>query len=406
MDGSTTIAGGPADRVLRAPPDLPQASDRAAGVIVHANLEGESECAAENRALALRLSHHQFPVQVAPLRGQQLQPYSPSLQMLRRHLKYLLHDRLDLAESVLYQSGSPTSWNLDFYGRCRVGRAAFGTDRIPDGWAERCNSLDEIWLPSAFHAETFAASGVERSKIRVIPQAVDTEVFRPGRASLPLESVPAKSFRFLAIADGWLVSGIDTLVRGFIEAFSPDEDAALIIHCPPKCRGDSFIDFEAELIAFIEANLGKNLEDVPNIALLVGSLSEEDRAGLFVACHAFVQPARGESTGRHCLEALACQLPIIATDWGPLNDFLTVQNSFTVTTDGLVPTQPEEDELFAGHRWAEPNVDHLRHQMREVFENSEEAAFRAGRGRRDVIGRFEWNAVLPEWIRNFRRLLD
>jgi glycosyltransferase involved in cell wall biosynthesis len=218
--------------------------------------------------------------------------------------------------------------------------------------------------------------------------------------------VPAKSFRFLAIADGWLVSGIDTLVRGFIEAFSPDEDAALIIHCPPKRHGDSFIDFEAELIAFIEANLGKNLEDIPNIALLVGSLSEEDRAGLFVACHAFVQLARGESTGRHCLEALACQLPIIATDWGPLNDFLTVQNSFTVTTDGLVPAQPEEDELFAGHRWAEPNVDHLRHQMREVFENSEEAALRAERGRRDVIGRFEWNAVLPEWIRNFLRLLD
>jgi glycosyltransferase involved in cell wall biosynthesis len=287
-----------------------------------------------------------------------------------------------------------------------VGRTAFGTDRIPDGWAERCNSLDELWLPSAFHVETFAASGVERNKIRTVPQAIDTEVFRPGRTSLLLRSVPEKSFRFLAIAGGWLASGIDTLVRAFIEEFSLHEDVALTIHCSPKQSGDSFIDFESEVIAFIEANLGKNLEDVPNITLLIGSLSEEDRAGLFTASHAFVHAARAESTGRHCLEALACQLPIIATDWGPLNDFLTLQNSFTVTTDGLVPAKPEEDELFAGHGWAEPNVDHLRHQLREVFDNSAEAALRAERGRRNVISRFDWNAVLPEWIRNFQRLLD
>src|SRR5580704_19147918 len=191
-DSTTTTAADSADRRLTAPLDLSRA-----GVIVHANLQGESECAAENRALALRLLQHQFPIQVAPLRGQQLQSYSPSLQMLRRHLKYLLHDRLDLAESVLYQSGSPTSWNLDFYGRCRVGRAAFGTDRIPDGWAERCNDVDELWAPSEFHRETFAVSGVERSKIRVVPYAVDSDVFCPRRASLQLPGIPAKSFRFL-----------------------------------------------------------------------------------------------------------------------------------------------------------------------------------------------------------------
>src|SRR5580692_3685906 len=383
MSGTTTVSETPTDRWAAT------TRDRNAGVIVHADITGESELAAENRALALRLTQRQFPIQIAPLSGQQLNPHAPSLRTIGRHLRDLLHDRLELAESVLYQSGAPTSWNLDFYGRCRVGRTAFGTDRIPDGWADRCNSLDELWLPSEFHAETFAASGVERSKIRVVPTAVDSEVFRPGRASAQLRSVPAKSFRFVAIADRWLASGIDILVRAFIQEFSPEEDVALVIHCPLARCGDSFVDFEAEVIALIEANLGKNLENVPNIALLMGSLSEEDRGGLFVACHAFVQPARGESTGRHCLEALACQLPIIATDWGPLNDFLTVQNSFTVTTDGLVPAQPEEDELFAGHRWAEPNVDHLRHQMREVFENSEEAALRAQRGRREVIGRFE-----------------
>ncbi len=191
--------------------------------------------------------------------------------MLGRHLKILLHDRLDLAESVLYQSGAPTSWNLDFYGRCRVGRAAFGTDRIPDGWAERCNALDEIWLPSEFHARDLrrirrrAKQDSRRSRRPLTPKFSSRSSLRFNFAS-----VPAKSFRFLAIADGWLASGIDILVRAFIEEFSPDEDVALIIHCPPKRCGDSFIDFEAEVIALIEAKLGKNLEDVPNDRLVGG----------------------------------------------------------------------------------------------------------------------------------------
>ena len=325
--------------------------------------------------------------------------------MLGRHLKHLLHDRLDLAESVLYQSGAPSQWNLDFYGRCRVGRAAFGTDRIPDGWADRCNAVDELWLPSEFHRETFAVSGVERSKIRVISQAIDSGVFCPNRPSLQLRGVPEKSFRFLAIADGWLTSGIDILIRAFIEEFSPDEDVALVLYCPPIRCGESFIDFEAEVIAFIETKLGQELEDVPTIALLLGSLSEEDRSSLFAGSHAFIQPARAEATGRHCLEALACGLPVVATDWGSLNDFLSEQNSFPLSIDGLVDAQPEENELFAGHRWAEPNIDHLRDQMRQIFGSPNEAAHRAEQGRRDVITRFEWRVVLPEWIRSFRRLL-
>jgi glycosyltransferase involved in cell wall biosynthesis len=374
--------------------------------MIYANFEGESDFAPESRALALRLATHPFPTQIVPVKSQQAQLFGLRPSSTSRDLQRLAYDHLDLAKSVLYQSGAPTNWNLDFYGRCRVGRAAFGTDRVPDGWAERCNALDEIWLPSEFHRETFAASGVERNKIRIIPQALDTQLFCPGRSPLQLPSVPARSFQFLAVADGMLASGIDVLVRAFIEEFAPDDNVALMLHCPPKRCGDLFIDFEAEVIALIENELGKALEDVPVIALVMGSLSEEDRAGQFAASHAFVYPARADATGQHCLEALACQLPVIATDWGPLNDFLSEHNSFPLATNGVVAAEPDEDELVAGHRWAEPNLDQLRNQMREVFANGKEAARRAEEGRRQVVERFGWDAVLPDWIRNFERLLD
>jgi glycosyltransferase involved in cell wall biosynthesis len=282
----------------------------------------------------------------------------------------------------------------------------FGTDRIPNGWADRCNDLDELWLPSEFHHSIFAASGVERSKIRVIPQAIDSGIFHPARVPYRLPGVPTRSFHFLAVADGMLVSGIDVVLRAFIEEFAPHEDVALTLCCPPWQCGNNDMDVEAEVIAFIETKLDKNLEDVPSIALVIGALSEGDRASLFAASHAFVHPARAAATSHHCLEALACQLPVITTDWGPLNDFLTDRNSFRLAINGLVAAEPDEDERVAGHSWAEPNLDHLRSQMREVFTNRAEGKRRAAQGRREVVDRFEWGVVLPEWIRNFQRLLN
>lgn len=406
MGDVTTTSENFSGRESSAGPALLSLRSGSAGVVIHANIEGESDFALETRELALRLADSAFPTQIAPLHQQLPRSSSAGRNKRSKDLQRLTHEHLDLAKSVLYQSGAPTNWNLDFYGRCRVGRAAFGTDRIPDGWAERCKAVDELWLPSEFHRETFAACGVERSKILVLRPAVDSEVFRPGRPSLRLPDVPDRSFEFTAIADGMLSSGIDLLVRAFIEEFDADEDVSLVLHCPPTQCGDSHIDFEAEVIALIETKLERKLEDVPVIALLVGSISAEERASLFAGSQAFVQPARASTIGQHCLEAMACELPVIATDWGPLNDFLTEGNSFPLTSNKLVLAQPEENELVAGHRWAEPDVDHLRRQMREVFTHPKEAARRARLGRREVLEKFEWSAVLPEWIRNFGRLLD
>ena len=61
----------------------------------------------------------------------------------------------------------------------------FETNTIPSEWVSRCNALDEIWVPTHFHVETFAAAGVIRSKIFVLGEPVDTEFFNPSRVKTP-----------------------------------------------------------------------------------------------------------------------------------------------------------------------------------------------------------------------------
>ena len=67
--------------------------------------EGESDFAPESRALALRLATHPFPTQIVPVKSQQAQLFGLRPSSTSRDLQRLAYDHLDLAKSVLYQSG-------------------------------------------------------------------------------------------------------------------------------------------------------------------------------------------------------------------------------------------------------------------------------------------------------------
>src|SRR5207245_11541564 len=60
-----------------------------------------------------------------------------------------------------------------------VGRTMFETDRLPEGWAEACNRMDAVWVPSEFNRQTFAFAGVDKERLRVIPGALDLTPYDP-----------------------------------------------------------------------------------------------------------------------------------------------------------------------------------------------------------------------------------
>ena len=60
-----------------------------------------------------------------------------------------------------------------------IGRTMFETDRIPSGWIDRLNFMDEIWVPTEFSRKIFEENGVEKNKIKILGEPVDTIFFSP-----------------------------------------------------------------------------------------------------------------------------------------------------------------------------------------------------------------------------------
>ena len=76
----------------------------------------------------------------------------------------------------------------------------YETDRVPEGWVDKINKMDEIWVPTQFHVETFANSGVDKGKLVVIPESVDVDFFNPAatqRYQYPKEF--QNHYKFLSI---------------------------------------------------------------------------------------------------------------------------------------------------------------------------------------------------------------
>jgi glycosyltransferase involved in cell wall biosynthesis len=370
------------------------------GVLYRAIVYGGSGYASSNSGVVLGLARTALPLQLQPVGAQADSKLLLSADA-REALERLQGARVKLDESVVLQSSLPSDFDLNLRGRCQVGHTFFETDRLPDSWLYPLDRMDEVWVRTRFNYETFARAGISEKKLHVVPEGVDTALYRPGIQ--PLAIPQKRKFNFLSVFDWVPRKGFDVLLRAFITEFRADEDVALILKICTITQ--PWVDAEALLAHFIERELRVSLENTAPIIVLNGLLPEAEMPRLYAAADAFVLPSRGEGWGRPYLEALACECPVIATRWSGHLDFLHSENSYLIEPECIAPVSCPDIELAAGHYWAEPSVDHLRQLMRHVVNHREETRLKAAQGRFEAVRLWDWSVVCELWLKEFQRLL-
>lgn len=273
-----------------------------------------------------------------------------------------------------------------------IGRTMFETDRIPADWVAKCNEMDEVWVPSDFNLETFAAAGVDKSKLVKVPGSLDPT--RYGTDIEPMEVEGKRGYNFLSLFDWSLRKGWDVLIRAFVEEFRADEDVALILKVY-STSGLSIEDIQERVLEYVTTTLGKDPERIPDIVFLDATMSDEAMLRLYKAADAYVMPSRGEGWGRPLMEAMAMGLPTIGTGWSGNTEFMHRDNSYLIDYE-LHEVSEEacrEAQTFRGHRWAEPSLAHLKRLMRNVFTDRSAARAVGERARAEVLAKYDRRVV-------------
>ena len=90
------------------------------------------------------------------------------------------------------------------------------------------------------------------------------------------------------------------------------------------------------------------------------------------------------------MEAMACGLPTIATDWGAHTEFVHEGIAYPLQVRGTIPAVAK-CPYYEGFSWADPDPEHLRHLLRHVYENREEARRRGAAAAREMAEKWTWD---------------
>jgi glycosyltransferase involved in cell wall biosynthesis len=221
---------------------------------------------------------------------------------------------------------------------------------------------------TATEADQIAATGARRP-IVVIPNGLDvTEFSRPADPGRPIrtplvERLAKRSRRVLFLGRIHPKKGLMLLLPAWAKIGPPAKDWELVIAGPDEGGHlQQVIDRATEL-------------GIGDRVIFTGLVQGEEKVRLLHSAEVFVLPSFSEGLPMSVLEALACEVPVIATRESNVGDLLA---------DG------------AGWECA-ADVDSLAGALREAVSASDsERAERGSAGRRAIEARYGWPSVVNE----------
>jgi len=275
---------------------------------------------------------------------------------------------------IVYAQGDVFERNT---GKVKIGFTMLEVNGLPAEWSRQANLMDEVWVPSRFNKETFEASGVIRP-IHVIPLGVNPHYFSPSITGWK----PDHIYTFLSVFEWGERKAPELLIQAFSDEFNRNEDVVLI------CKINNF-DSSVHIAENVN-KMGLRSHGGKIIFAENRILERYELGSLYRSADCFVLPTRGEGWGMPILEAMACGLPVIATNWSSQTDFMNTNNSLPLAVEKLIPAIAK-CPYYEGFQWAQPSYEHLRHLMRWVYENREAAKVLGDQAAKDARQSWSWH---------------
>jgi GT2 family glycosyltransferase/glycosyltransferase involved in cell wall biosynthesis len=324
------------------------------GVNLYGFLSTVSGVGASTRSFAQALEAADIPFHAISIPSWEERGANRSLPKFEPYRVNLLVQNPDMLPRFVDAYGS------DLLKGCyNIGYWAWELPSPRSDWHHLYRYVDEIWVGCEFVRNSFQAlTNLPVTRMALVVDGIEKKAIYPREHF----GLPRDVFVFGYIFD--VASFFERknplcLVEAFKREFGNSREVLLYLKY-----------FNAEH----DQNNVRALEDAiagaPNIRTYGGIMNDNEIVSLQNSIDCLVSPHRGEGFGYNMAEAMYLGKPVIATRYSSNLDFMRADNSYLIDCN-LVTIPLTMGPYMRGHLWADPSVDHLRHLMREVFEDAE-----------------------------------
>jgi glycosyltransferase involved in cell wall biosynthesis len=260
----------------------------------------------------------------------------------------------------------------------RYGYWAWELPRAPARWLRDGALVDEIWAPSRYTADALAGAA---APVRVVPHpffAEDYAGIEPAPRRAAFQAVTLFDFKSSSARKNPLGA-----IEAFRRAFDGDPSCELTIKTQ---AGDAFPDLLAALRAAAPANV--------QVVDAAWPYAEVKR--LIAGADVLVSLHRGEGFGLTPAEAMAMGVPVLATAYSGVMDFMDAESAVLVPYR-LVPVNDPQG-IYRGQSWADPDLDAAAEGLKRLRDDPALRARLAATARLRVAERLSpeaWLKTLP-----------
>lgn len=302
-------------------------------------------------------------------------------------IKELLEKNIPYKYHIIHMTPDLFS-RLKENNKYNIGYAAWETDRLPRNWADYCNQMNEIWVPSDYNVGCFKRSGVTVPVIK-IPHAI--EIDKDNQINTKLEITSDNSFIFYSIGQWIERKNMLGLLKAYLTEFDSDEKVCLVIKSYRLNTSIKEQEIIKEQVKALKATL--RLNQYPPIKFFGQLFTRDEIKALHNACDVYVAPVRSEGWGIPIAEAMTYEKPVIATNYSGQIEFAKPEHSYLIDCQET----PCAGMIFGDYNgkmsWAEPDLMHLKKLMRHTFNNRKEAKEKGKKAKKYIEKNYNHNTI-------------
>ena len=244
----------------------------------------------------------------------------------------------------------------------KIAYNVWETTRQPENFFNQLLTFDQIWVASKWQRDCTIKQGADPDKVKVIPEAIDSNIFYPNKDST-LPEYDDGRFKFTMFGRWDYRKSTKEIIEAFLEEFSKDEPIDLIISIDNLMAKDDFKTTEERLKHY-------NLRD-PRLKIKHFP-SREEYVKYLQKGHVFLSCARSEGWNLPLIEAMACGTPSIYSNCSGQLEFaegkgLPVKITKTIPAIGGEYSMYSQSDLPG--EFYQPDYKDLKRVMRDAYVN-------------------------------------